>query len=158
MFIFTPNTLIKSSEVNANFAELSAFTGAWSNFTPTWTNLTIGNGTQVCQYVKIGKTVHFTLTTTFGTTTAMGTTPKVSMPVALSSTISNIAPIGSIIYYIAGVATWQGTIRKDSSTTVVLSCFATGGTYGTEAYPTPTLPGTFATGSVIAITGTYQAS
>jgi hypothetical protein len=51
--------------------------GAWTSFTPTWTTSgtapTLGNGTLVSRYMKIGRLVHWIGALTIGTTTNPGT-------------------------------------------------------------------------------------
>lgn len=89
MIIFTPNTVIKSTEINANFSGLAdgseilagAITnaklnttagelgGVWLTYNPISSGITIGNGTSTGRYTSIGKTVIFTINVTFGSTT-----------------------------------------------------------------------------------------
>lgn len=79
ILIKTINTLI--ADYNKN--ELAI---PWTVYTPTLTNITLGNGTIVAKYKKIGSTVLFEVVLTFGTTTAFATvanytqSPRVSLP------------------------------------------------------------------------------
>lgn len=59
----------------------SGLSDAWQAWTPTWVNLTIGNGTVVARYVRVGKLVFCRLSLVFGTTTAIAGSVTFSLPV-----------------------------------------------------------------------------
>lgn len=61
--------------------ELAPFSAAWTSYTPTWTNLTVGNGTNVGAFVRVGKLVAFRAQITFGSTTSVTGGLSVSFPV-----------------------------------------------------------------------------
>ena len=69
------------------FTEVSNFmtaeTDVWTNYSPTYGNLTIGNGTVVCKYKRIGKTIYLRWFFTWGSssTSAAGFW-SISLPVA----------------------------------------------------------------------------
>jgi hypothetical protein len=89
MIIFTPNTVIKSTEVNSNFTELQTqfdnYNAAWTDWTPTWTNLTVGNGTLVAKYKQIGKTVFWKIKFSCGSTSVVSNNARFTPPVTYSS-------------------------------------------------------------------------
>lgn len=55
--------------------------GQWQAFTPSWNNLTLGNGTSVGRYVRIGNTVHAYYSLTFGSTTVVTGGLYVALPI-----------------------------------------------------------------------------
>ena len=67
MYIFTPNTLIKSAEINANFAEpitnakldtsVGELGGAWQTWTPTITGFSANPTGGIYRYKLIGKLI-----------------------------------------------------------------------------------------------------
>jgi len=126
---------------------------AWSSWTPTTSGITIGNGTLVAKYTKLGKTVNFNLKFVFGSTSAITGTPVFSPPVAAADTHNALQAIvedsgtallcaiatlvaGNIYVYAAGAAT----------------------SYVSQTNMSATVPMTWAAGDVLYINGTYQAS
>ena len=78
MIIFTPNTVIKSADVNLNFSEVTAsIDKSWTTWTPTWsssgTQPALGNGTLSAKYRQLGKIVFVQIIFVVGSTTTMGT-------------------------------------------------------------------------------------
>lgn len=66
------------ASIGGNVTAANLQLGAWSSWTPTWTTSTgahtpsYGNATVVGAYAKFGRTLHFTLTITFGSSTNFG--------------------------------------------------------------------------------------
>lgn len=131
--------------------------GAWTSFTPTLTNITLGNGTLACRYQQIGKTIHVKFSFTMGSTSAMGTAPNFTLPV------TSVAPGPTNQYMgtvrLGGVTGTSPGAMLWSSTT--LGAFVTqdaNSTLARETAITSTVPFTWATGDVIAGSGTYEAA
>ncbi len=59
--------------------------GLWTAYTPTLTNLTLGNGSIVARYCKIGKKVSVYIMYKGGSTSSMGSVPTFSLPATASS-------------------------------------------------------------------------
>jgi hypothetical protein len=53
----------------------------WSAWSPTWTNVTVGDGTVVARYFKLGRMVWFELHFTLGSTSAVSGLASVDLPV-----------------------------------------------------------------------------
>jgi hypothetical protein len=163
MIIFTPNTVIKSADVNVNFAEVTDIKSGWISYTPTWTNLTVGNGTVTAAYKQIGKTVLYRICLIFGTTTSMGTNPFVTLPVTpitypgVERTIlSNFAR-----FHDSGTASYVGFLQQDNSDVnrCLIVVLTTSTTYGQITNGlTATLPHTWAVNDEILVTGQYEAA
>lgn len=84
--------------INANFADM----GAWTSYTPTWaastTNPTIGNGTLVGRYQRRGDFVQIVIRLELGSTTSVGSgTWTWSTPQSLgSSTLGYLLGFGQV--------------------------------------------------------------
>lgn len=70
---------------------------AWTDYVPTLTNMTLGNGTIIARYQKIGRLVTVKFSFTMGSTSAMGTSPRFSLPFAAQ-------PAAYPDYHILGLA------------------------------------------------------
>lgn len=58
---------------------------AWTTYTPTNTNITLGNGTLVARYTRVGRTIHMMWDLLFGTTTAFAGAILVGIPFQASA-------------------------------------------------------------------------
>lgn len=157
MYIFTPNTLIESAKVNANFAEITTMQSAWSDWTPTFGNLTLGNGTFTAKYKQIGKTVFGRVRFVFGSTSSMtASTLTFTPPVTPASNFAQ-AVVGGC--YIEDLVTtgYEGNIRMNSTSQMIIVVFLTGGTYATSGGVANTVPMTWATGDFFAGSFMYEA-
>jgi len=74
--------LSKNSNTDMDFTWIAAPipTYTWADYTPTNTGLTIGNGTQVARYVKIGKTVFVEYQFTMGSTSSLTGAVTIGLP------------------------------------------------------------------------------
>ncbi|MGD6761346.1 hypothetical protein ACOKM5_20645 [Streptomyces sp. BH097] len=75
---WTTGEVVTAAMMNTEVRDqFNSFFGAWSSYTPTWqaeggANPTLGNGTIVGRYLKIGRTVDWVVQLTWGSTTAAG--------------------------------------------------------------------------------------
>lgn len=151
--------LAKVPNVAANILDGTGtwVTGAWASWTPTWTTITIGNATQACKYVQIGKTVTARIDVTFGNSTSVGTgKPTFTLPVTAASITAGLL-MGAVRYNAGGVLA-LGQIGYSDTTHGLLTDFLANGTYVTEDQFTSGAPGTWATSSTIGGTFTYEAA
>lgn len=84
--------------------------GAWTSYTPSNTNVTLGSGTQVARYTKIGRTITLTYVLVFGTGTSFGGNIGIGAPVAAAS-VSNAAWLGAAEFFESGTNTRIGRAR-----------------------------------------------
>jgi hypothetical protein len=61
----------------------------WTTWTPSYTNLTLGNGTEVAEYLVIGDLVHVRYLLTWGSTTSITGNVSISLPVTASTSIDD---------------------------------------------------------------------
>ena len=164
MIIFTPNTVIKSTEVNSNFDEILNTFGTWASFTPTFLGATLGNGTVTGKYVKINKTVIGNANFTAGSTSAFGDTMRLTPPVTASSRYTGterFLDVGNITFLDAGLQVYHGTAFFDvttSSGNIVFSIYGTAGTYATRTTTSATVPFTMAVGDQINVNFCYESA
>jgi hypothetical protein len=90
--------------------------GIWQSYTPTYTGFTLGNGTAVFRYAKIGKTVIVQGTITFGSTTSV-TNFIASLPsTSATAQYGTNAVIGEFSALDDGINSYHGFVRWHSST------------------------------------------
>jgi hypothetical protein len=141
------DTFIRANSSAATGLEWTDGTGTW---TPTYSNLTIGNGTVISRYVRVGKQITIYWRLSFGSTTAItGGYPYFTLPFNANGT--------GLIF---GLAHYNDSGTGDYSG----GCYISG---GSVVYPivnltsawnglSPTIPFTWATGDVIDVNLTYQ--
>lgn len=151
----TGQILSKASNTDLDFSWASnGFT--YTNWTPTFTNLTVGNGTLVGRYAQSGKLVHAWFKLTFGSTSAVSGNTTITLPVNAASSGGSIRGTGAILD--AGVRwfTAFADINGTSQATIVAVGANLNNAY--EDYLSSTVPMTWTTNDVLAISFTYEAA
>ena len=160
------NLSLLVSQLHAVWDYLDAFIGggdaAWASYTPTWTNLTIGNGTVVAKWIKIGKTVHVRISLVFGSTTSItASLPTFTLPVTAAS-YPNIQPITSLglgrFYDQSADVTYETIIVAGDVSTGRFQHYVVSGSTITTAAPSATAPFTWTTSDQMAAQFTYEAA
>lgn len=161
MIIFTPNTVIKSTEINSNFAEYTDFAnnlGQWASWTPTWSGVS-GGTNNFARYVQVGKLVTFRIQYTLAGAGVSGNT-AFSLPVTASSNQAGDLAVAGTGAYLDAANNIYFAILNVATTTVMtirpLVVNATYGTYGGAA--SATAPFTFGNADTITAAGTYEAA
>lgn len=139
---------------------------AWTSFTPVWTgsstNPTVGNGTLVGSYMKIGRTVHFRIFLTFGSTSTKGSgVYAFSLPVTPASHSISL-PVGTLILD-DGTSTYFGIVQKRASTQVfapsqISGLFASNPSIPSQSGETGSTTTSWPANSHISLTGTYESA
>ena len=124
----------------------------WQVWTPTYTNMTIGNGSSVARYVKIGKTVHWYLRFTFGSTSSFGAYTAFTLP---STPIANFSYNARGLLRDAGTA-WRFCSAIVEGVDVYPNVENVSGTYSTDASVSSTIPFTWTTNDFLQLAGTYE--
>jgi hypothetical protein len=138
-FSATPGT--GTSELLADYEE--------GTFTPAITNLTIGNGTLIGRYTKIGRIVTVTLGFVFGSTSSIAGSLGDITGLPFSATNFYILGTGSI--FITGVGWYAAKANLENTTVFVPTSFD-------NSSITATAPGTFNSGSRMVLTLVYETS
>lgn len=134
--------------------------GAWQTYTPVWTasgtNPSLGNGTLVGRYQKIGRTVVCHINLTPGSTTTFGT-QGYSLTIPFQAANNGCTYIGSA-HLLSSPSRWGGQFVISPGATL-------GGPYMTVANATASLaamtgtqPATFASGHALRITAVYESA
>lgn len=138
---------------------------SWQSWTPTWTNLTVGNGTVDAKYIQIGKAVFFRVKVFFGSTTSIAgairfTTPVTAIDYNSGSTTTNYSAIpGTVLCKDDSAGTiYSGPSLFYDTGSFTADIYNVGSTYPTAAAITSSVPFTWATNDVLAVTGSYEAA
>lgn len=157
--------LANASIPNAKLSTATGEIGApWQSWTPTLSGrLNNAKWTKVCQYIQIGKTVHFTLSLTASTTTPMdgGSADAIfTLPVtAVALGGVNPEPMGAVRLLDAATAVYAGVVLKVDTTTARIRFFDSAvAAAAFESVITSTAPFTWTTSDEITCQGTYQAA
>lgn len=135
-------------------ADLNTIAGAWDSFTVTLTNVSIGNGTATGFYKKIGRTVVYRVSITFGSTTSISGDVEVALPV----TAASILGTHQVVMVDDSTSTSYAGMAAPSTTVARLRAVNASATYATLAALSSTVPFTWATSDVIRLTGVYEAA
>jgi hypothetical protein len=133
---------------------MTALTDAWTTWTPTLTNLTLGSGTLVSVYRRLGKTIEYRFQFTYGAGSAVGTGPQFTLPVAPHSSYGAFAALigmGLIRDASAGTIRDARVFVSAGSTMQINAMDNTGG----SASITATAPWTWAAPDVLSVEGRY---
>lgn len=134
--------------------ELTAISAAWTSWTPTLSNLTLGNGTQVAKYRRLGSgSIDFFWKLVLGTTSAVGTSPSITLPVAASGDYTTYPPFGyGMLTDVSTSARAPIVVNLTSTTTVVIQYFSS---LNTAANLGAAVPWVWTTSDVLTLQGTY---
>jgi len=128
----------------------------WTDWSPTLTNLTLGNGSVLAKYQRIGRVIFYRFQFTYGSSgSAVGTNPQFSLPVAAAAGNGDTDVFGDCNYKDTGTANYRGQAWFVSATTARIVYFPAG---GAAANVTATAPHTWASTDVIYVTGFYEAA
>ena len=128
------------------------FDVAWQAYTPTLTNVTIGNGTRIGRYARIGKTVCGYVKFTLGSTSSVTGRILISLP---STPNTNDAVTFYGTFLDAGVANYLGMFEA-IGTEIYTSGIFTNGTYANGAATSATVPFTWTNTDNFLVTFVYE--
>ncbi len=148
--LVTPKSLVDA------FILSQAFT-TWNS---TLTNITIGGGTVVAKYTRVGKFVAGYLNVIFASDTSIGGAVSFSLPVTSVSYAGGTTAkeIGRARILDSGTATYGGTVLWTSTTTSVVKVLKTDGTYLNDASLSSTVPMTWTTDDELYAQFFYEAA
>ena len=125
--------------------------GAWESYTPTWGNLTVGNGTVVTKYVRIGSMVTYTGKITIGSTTSISGFVTVTLPITAQDSFMN----GSARYNDTGSRNYVGAVSISATGLALGFTHSESGGFGSW---NATNPFTIAADDLVSWNITYQAA
>ena len=128
---------------------------ATAAFTSTWTNGTLGNGTLVGRYLKVGKLVYFHLNLTWGTTTSSAGAWTFSLPVTATAGGGGLIFIGGAeVLDSSATQYWNARCRFATTTTFTVWT----GDGAASAVLATASPFTWANNDQLHIMGIYEAA
>lgn len=132
---------------------------ALQSWTPTWTNMVVSNSTVTAKYIQVGKIVFYRISVVLASTDKPSGSVKFTLPVtsvsyAGTATLPEIGRNGFFIGAFAyrGVVVWADTTHGQLTVTTA------SGSYAFDAPISATVPDTFAAGSELHATGSYEAA
>lgn len=134
--------------------DLNTIAGAWDSFTVTLTNVTLGNGTAVGYWKKIGRVVHYRAEVTFGSTTSVSGGITMNLP----ATGAAATGVHTGLIFDTSTTTYYSATIISSTTAVALRVINAAGTYGVATATSSTVPMTWATGDVFRLSGSYESA
>lgn len=151
-------TVLTASRYNADVvANWNMFGAAWTSFIPTLSGgWALGNSTYEAKYLQVGRMVSFYAAITVGSTATKGTQLLANLPVT-----SSTASIGQNINAyctIPTVGTFPLPVIGNATSKVELMASVANQTYTILTGVTATIPGAWATNSIIYYGGTYEAA
>jgi hypothetical protein len=149
---FTVGELVTAATLNG--------LGTWVTYTSTWSG-TIGNGTNVAAYMRIGDTVSYRIKITWGTTTShAASTQTLTLPTTPVAAYAAFSPMGTEVCLDAGVNAWSGHVQLTaaSGTTINFTAGVSTTTPAATGQVTNTVPMTWGNGDVLMVEGTYQST
>lgn len=130
--------------------------GAWQTWSPTLTNLTLGSGSILARYSKVGRQVEFWFRFTLGAGSAVGTNPQFTLPVAAhASYVADADVYGDVNFRDTGTANYRGQAWPVNTTTARVVYFPSG---GAAANVTAIAPHTWASTDTLTVAGSYEAA
>lgn len=157
MVAYLTDTNLLCQYSGAAWSGIGPSSGAWRSWTPTYSNLTVGSGTVVARYMRVGRMITYKFQFTYGSGSSVGTNPTFAVPVTAAAQgeldmnvcrLTDSSPFTRYIGWAVGATT--STVQIGQLENVV----------STLAYVsvTATSPFTWATGDTIFVSGTYEAS
>lgn len=123
----------------------------WTNYVPANTNVTLGSGTQVARYMKIGRTVFVTYQLTFAADTMFTGNIQIGLPFPPANQV--VAYLGPARFFESGVNNRTGNARQAGAAQAV-SLVADSDVGDVNA----TRPFTWGTGDTLYFSLTYEAA
>jgi hypothetical protein len=143
----------------ANSAESTGLkwtTGAeqfpWQDYTPGFLNFTLGNGTLIARYQKVGNLINVFVRITWGSTTSSGNYPIVGYPATPRNTVYFS---GDCTLRDVGTTDYIGRVLMDNSGLLLCTEY-TGGNWNVLGVLTATDPTTWVTGDIWTLSATYE--
>jgi hypothetical protein len=130
------------------------YTGGWTSYTPTWGNLTVGNGTVIARYQKIGKIVNVYVGFVFGSTSSISGGANFTVPFPIATNNSSYQFFGEILD--GGTADYAGCIIVVGAGNCYISALNAGTTFLNPQSISATVPFTWVSGDGFQFLFSYE--
>lgn len=151
---FVSGTVVPAAQLNALVTALNGLQAAWDPWTPVRTGFSVGNGTEVARFLRVGKTVFYRYRLTLGSTSTVTGNFDVGLPVAPAADYVVNDVLGEAHLYDASVGAGSrtaGTAVYDGAAGVILLADRLA-----SATVNATNPWTWAVGDIVSVTGKYE--
>lgn len=148
---YTAGQVLTAAQLNALQDGIQA---PWTSYTPTTTGLTLTSGTLVGSYIRVGKTVDFFISFTFGASSAVTGGVTFSLPVTAKQSLT----LSDAIAFDNSATAWypcSGMATTTTTVTVRTLPATAGSAYVNLGASTPF---TWGTNDVIVVNGCYEAA
>lgn len=132
---------------------------AWTSYTPAFTGLTVGNGTIVAKWMRVGRMVHVRFHLTLGSTSSVAGAVTVALPitaVAYPGT-AGTTPFG-LARHFDGANAFEGVIIYSSTSVARIGVYDASATHLKAVDLSSTIPFTWGTGDELAGQFCYEAA
>lgn len=137
------NTAVLTSDSTTSTGLL--WEGVWQDWTASITGITVGNGTVISRYRKVGKSVDVYFKFTMGSTSAISGLNYFALPFAQKTTSEGGFISGGITDF--GVTTYS-PFSETNGNNIILGVVSSSGAYGTWVRISSTVPMTWATNDI----------
>lgn len=131
------------------------FDAEWQAYTPTFTGLTLGNGTLIARYVRIGKTISGYISVGLGSTSSVTARIIATLPAQIKT---NSTQITNGILEDASPANSYFSLPLIIASDIYLDVMLASSTYVQFQVASSTVPFTWANGDSFKISFTYEAN
>jgi hypothetical protein len=147
------NTAVLTADSTASTG--LAWEGVWQDWTASITGITVGNGTVISRYRKVGKSVDVYFKFTMGSTSAISGLNYFALPFAQKTASEGGFISGGITDF--GVKTFS-PFSETNGNNIILGVVDSSGTYGSWTRISSTVPMTWATNDVYWAYMRYEAA
>lgn len=105
-----------------------AVVSGWTSYTPLWTNVTVGNGNSRGKWRRVGDSIEYMATLTFGSTTSVSSGIRAPLPTGYTPVLpaSGVEVIGWASAIDSGSAFYHAAVNLNSSGTIDITSNAGG--------------------------------
>ncbi|MFD3333508.1 hypothetical protein ACFWV1_12810 [Streptomyces sp. NPDC058700] len=164
MAIATPRTWVVGEVVTAAYLNAEVrdqwldVLAAWTTYTPTWTatvNPSLGNGSVVGRYKKLGRLVNFQIDLTMGSTTTYGTGAwGLTLPFTAASSSGSRVGVAQAL----GASRFGGQIIVSPGASGIGAFFPASSAASNYSSAAAAVPFAWAANNELRITGTYESA
>jgi hypothetical protein len=157
-----PDSNITTDKIANSAVTNSKLSLDWVSFTPVFTLVSggsVGNAVRVGKYARIGNTVVFWASFTYGSTTSFSGLSEIEMTLPVAATSDLRGVIANVnLYDSSAFTSYPGGMFIKNTTTAFVKCTSTSGAYAVYHPIYGFQPFPFFTDDVIQVNGTYEAA
>lgn len=156
IFDYDTNKFVARSTLDV-WQDVVALDG-WQTWTPTFTAITIGAGTTISRFTRMGRTIRYQLSFTLGAGSAIASGPDFTLPTAPAAFYLNDTTFGVGTLLDTNTNVYPALMNFRTGNTIRWRAMLASGTHVSHAEVTSTVPFTWGSGDTLSAEGTYEAS